>query len=36
MAPEITEMKQYDGEKVDLFAIGVILFNLYSGSIPFY
>lgn len=34
MAPEIRTRK-YNGKEVDLFAAGVILFILYSGSPPF-
>ena len=34
MAPEIRARK-YDGKNVDLFAAGIILFILYSGSPPF-
>jgi len=34
MAPEIRN-KNYDGKKIDLFAAGIILFILYSGSPPF-
>jgi len=34
MAPEI-RTKNYDGKRVDIFAAGVILFILYSGSPPF-
>ena len=35
MAPEIHNGHAYQGEVVDLFAIGVILFILYSGHPPF-
>ena len=34
MAPEIYK-GNYDGEKVDIFALGVILFNLITGIYPF-
>jgi len=34
MAPEI-RTKNYDGKKIDMFAAGIILFILYSGSPPF-
>lgn len=34
MAPEIRNRK-YDGKSVDLFAAGIILFVMYSGSPPF-
>lgn len=35
MAPEIHEKKTYNGEKVDLFALGIILFILMSKNPPF-
>jgi len=35
MAPEIHEGKKYYGRSVDIFALGVILFILYSGHPPF-
>ncbi len=35
MAPEIKEGKQYNGQKVDLFSAGVILFILIRGIFPF-
>ena len=34
MAPEVHNMENYD-EKVDMWSIGVILFLLLSGSLPF-
>lgn len=34
MAPEIF-CKEYEGRKTDIFAAGVILFIMYSGSPPF-
>ncbi|MFM7855017.1 MAG: protein kinase domain-containing protein [Flammeovirgaceae bacterium] len=34
-APEIEAEKAYRGNDVDVFALGVILFNLLSGSRPF-
>lgn len=36
MAPEMCLYKQYDGFETDVFALGVILFILYSGFPPFY
>ena len=35
MAPEILLKLDYQGQVVDLFALGVILFFLYSGRLPF-
>lgn len=35
MAPEIKESKKYNGLKVDLFSVGVILFILVKGIFPF-
>jgi serine/threonine protein kinase len=35
MAPEILGKQAYQGQVVDLFALGVILFILYSGHPPF-
>lgn len=35
MAPEIHEKRTYNGEKVDLFALGIILFILMSKNPPF-
>ena len=35
MAPEIIERRPYQGESVDLFALGCILFVMRSGSMPF-
>lgn len=34
-APEIEAEEAYRGNDVDVFALGVILFNLFSGSSPF-
>jgi len=36
MAPEILLKEPYQGHVVDLFALGIILFILYSGHPPFY
>lgn len=35
MAPEINNHFAYHGQQVDLFALGVILFILYSRDFPF-
>lgn len=36
MAPEILESKPYKGNTTDIFAIGVILFVMVTGVMPFY
>jgi len=36
MAPEILHLRYYIGEKVDIFSLGVVLFNLVTGSRPFH
>jgi serine/threonine protein kinase len=35
MAPEVSELKLYDGYKADIFSIGVILFITVIGNFPF-
>ena len=35
MAPEILSKNSYQGDKADLFAVGVILFMIVSGRPPF-
>ena len=35
MAPEIISKRAYQGQVVDLFALGVILFIMRSGHPPF-
>ncbi len=35
MAPEIRFNEPYQGNVVDLFALGIILFYMYSGHPPF-
>jgi serine/threonine protein kinase len=35
MAPEIHERKTYSGEKVDIFALGIILFIMIAQNPPF-
>jgi serine/threonine protein kinase len=34
-APEMIEGKEYDGTLVDVFSLGVVLFNMVSGHRPF-
>jgi serine/threonine protein kinase len=36
MAPEINEGKPYKGNTTDIFALGVILFVMVTGVMPFY
>jgi serine/threonine protein kinase len=36
MAPELLYKKPYDAKKVDIFAMGVILFVFYAGHPPFH
>jgi len=35
MAPEIHERRPYDGERVDVFALGVTLFIMMTRNSPF-
>ena len=35
MAPEIREGKIYDGRQTDIFSLGVILFTMVLGNLPF-
>ena len=35
MAPEVLDKQDYLGQNHDLFALGVIIFILYSGHPPF-
>lgn len=35
MAPELTERKMYDGYKIDIWALGVILYTMICGTMPF-
>jgi len=35
MAPEILEGKEFNGSKADVFALGVVLFGITSGYLPF-
>ncbi len=35
MAPELIEKRPYRGTSVDIFAAGVVLFAMMTGSMPF-
>ena len=35
MAPELVRKHEYDGRKVDMWAIGVLLYILLAGMFPF-
>jgi len=35
MAPELTLRKEYMGEKVDIWATGVVMYALLTGALPF-
>ena len=35
MAPEIWRGEQYDGTKADIFSMGVVIFILVIGYLPF-
>jgi len=35
MAPEVHQKEPYDGKPVDIFAAGVIMFIMASGTHPF-
>jgi serine/threonine protein kinase len=35
MAPEVLEKRPYRGTSVDIFAAGVILFTMVTGTMPF-
>lgn len=36
MAPELALRKDYDGKAADMWALGVILFVLITGKLPFF
>jgi serine/threonine protein kinase len=35
MAPEIFSKQQYSGQAADIWACGVILYNILTGILPF-
>ena len=35
MAPEIVQKKEYTGQSIDVWALGVILYTLLAGFFPF-
>lgn len=35
MAPELTQRKNYDGFKIDIWSLGVILYTMINGTMPF-
>jgi len=35
MAPEIIQRKEYNGQKVDIWALGVVLCKIVTGEYPF-
>lgn len=35
MAPELTKKHEYDGKCVDMWALGVLLYAMLSGTFPF-
>ena len=35
MAPEITYKREYEGKPVDMWALGVLLFVMLTGTFPF-
>ena len=35
MSPQIKQRQIYNGISSDIFAVGVLLFNLISGKMPF-
>lgn len=35
MAPEIVQKREYDGRQVDMWALGVLLYALLTGTFPF-
>lgn len=35
MSPEIVRKKDYDGKPVDMWALGVLLYVMLTGTFPF-
>lgn len=35
MAPELTQRKAYDGFKIDIWSLGIILYTMINGTMPF-
>ena len=35
MAPELVRKSEYDGRQVDMWALGVLLYALLTGTFPF-
>lgn len=35
MAPEIVQKREYEGKPVDMWALGVMLFAMLTGTFPF-
>ena len=35
MAPELVRKHEYDGQYVDLWALGVLLYSMLTGTFPF-
>ena len=35
MSPELVQKKDYDGKCVDMWALGVLLFVMLTGTFPF-
>jgi MAP/microtubule affinity-regulating kinase len=35
MAPELTMKREYDGKAVDMWALGVLLYVMLTGTFPF-
>lgn len=35
MAPELVRKHEYDGQQVDMWALGVLLYAMLTGAFPF-